>query len=210
MPISIPNLNPAGATPAAGDGLSFIYSGTCSGTAFEHSQTCTIYYKINSLDSGDGRWLSRAITTSGVELAIHVNYNDDLYPFSTSADASGSCDGVANIRQMQVVAFSSFELGAGTSALGASGIVYTLSAGMVRRWARSGDVAESASRFFNEVFYPTGGYTQWQTDPNLTYDMVRIWLRYINTGGLEYSTDGEFTGHSRTPPVPKFYPSLIA
>ena len=188
----IPAPSPAGQTAAslpgnqAGGGQGYVNSGTCSGTAWTHTQTLQVYYDVSTFSTPNGNWPPGSDTTSALICTVYGNATDTLNQFSTSSSTGLSgCAGAANAVQSQTMTLSSTTA---TVGFGSAGTIYTVSGGYQRRWARASDIAQTDSRLLTKVVFPVAGLpTGWNNDATISNSVAAQLVAKIIAGGLEYN-----------------------
>ena len=193
MPIPAPT--PTAVTAAslpgnqAGGGQGYINSGTCSGTAFTHTQDLVVFYKVQNITRQNGGFPPSGTSVSALNLTVMGGGSDSLAQFSTSSSANMSgCLGAANAVQAHTMTLSSTTAAAG---MGTAGAIYTVSGGYRRRWMQTGDVASTDYRTYTNALYvipnlPDG----WNNNATLSNNVARQIVRLICHGGLQFSEDG--------------------
>jgi len=179
---------------AAGGGNQFQASGSCSGTAWTHTQDILIFYKLVTMPQNAGTWLPSTTDVSALELTIMGNAGNSLSFFATSSVSGASgCSTAADARQAHVLTMSSTTTATG---MGTQGSIYTLSAGYERRWAQAGDSSKTSSRYMtNALFRVDGLPVGWWANATLSNNVARQIIARAVNGGLRYSNDGQ------TPPL---------
>ena len=200
---SITPINPASVANGAGD--SYVASGLNRADVWEHSQTAGCYYKFTSRTDPNGSWLPGSTTTSGLELTMFGSVDQSIYPFAASGDASAASG--LSARQLQQVSYSAT---VGSGGMGTEGMIYTVSAGVIRRLAIATDTEYHASWNTTSIWFPTGDNTGFQTDATFAQSMVRNIISFIERGGLAYSPDGTASSVQSTTAQRYFDSSLLA
>ena len=174
---------------AAGGGNQYQASGSCSGTAWTHTQDLTIFYEMVSIPQNAGTWLPSTTTVSALKLTVMGNAENSLGFFATSAVSGASgCATAANARQAHVLTLSSTD---SSVALGVAGAIYTLSAGYERRWAIQGDGNDRDSRHYgNALFRVDGLPAYWNYNTTLSNQVARQIISRVCNGGIRYQNDG--------------------
>jgi len=193
MPIPAPT--PTAVTGAslpgnqAGGGQGYINSGTCSGTAFTHTQDLVVFYTVTTINEPSNAFPPTCTSVSALNLTVMGGGSDSLAQFSTSSSSNMSgCLGAANAVQAHTMTLSSTTDSAG---MGTAGAIYTVSGGYRRRWMQTGDVASTDYRTYTNALYvipnlPDG----WNTNATLSNNVARQVVRLICHGGLQFSEDG--------------------
>mgnify|MGYP003111230737 CR=1 FL=1 len=177
----VPSVNP--------NGQPYIGSGICSGTAFTHNQTMSIYGQVTTKNDLDGAWLPGTTSTSGIKFSVYVYAVGDLHDFSTSAGVSG-CANMANMRQMQEFVLSSTSNSTANIFGGGNFIVTTASSGEFRRWARGSDSEYQGHYAYGNAWFPTDQFpTGWNTNPDICLNVLRGLIQQILAGGVLYSNN---------------------
>jgi len=189
-------MTPTPISPPAGGGVNpsvnpngnpYIGSGICSGTAFTHNQTLSIYYEVTTKNGLDGAWIPGATSSSGILFSVYGYASDSLDQFSTSGGASG-CANAANSRQMQEFVLSSTENSTANVFGPGKGIVTTASAGMFRRWTQGGDAEQNYHYAYGFGWFPTDQFpADWNRNATWSLQVLRGLIQQILAGGVLYS-----------------------
>jgi len=193
---AIPSPSPAGQSAAslpanqAGGGQGYIPSGSCSGTAYTHTQDLTIFYEVVTVNRPSSTFPPGCTAVSAISLTVFGGGSNTLNQFSTSALTTSACQGAANAMQAHTMAVSSTDTTyAGT--MGAHGTIYTLSGGYTRRWTQIGDVADQDFRWYTNALFPIAGLpTGWAHNVTMSNSVARSIVRQLCQGGMEYSMTG--------------------
>ena len=203
---AIPSPSPAGQSAAslpanqAGGGQGYIPSGSCSGTAYTHTQDLTIFYEIITVNRPSSAFPPGCTAVSALSLTVFGGGTNTLNQFSTSAvggSNSSGCAAAANAMQAHTMAVSSTSNSTG---MGSAGTIYTLSGGYSRRWSQIGDVDEQDFRWYTNALFPIDGLPLgWQNNLTLSNEIARSIVRQLCNGGLEYSMNGVAPPQTATP-----------
>jgi carbon starvation protein CstA len=131
--------------------------------------------------------------------------DQSIYPFAASGDASAASG--LSARQLQQVSYSAI---VGSGGMGTEGMIYTVSAGVIRRLAIATDTEYHTSWNTTSIWFPTGDNTGFQTDATFAQSMVRNIISFIEPGGLTYSPDGTAANAELLSSQSQFDSSLIA
>jgi hypothetical protein len=171
----------------AGGGQGYVNSGTCSGTAFTHTQDLIVFYQVTTINEPSNQFPPTCATVSALNLTVMGGGSDSLGQFSTSSAGSG-CAGAANAVQAHTMVLSSTDAAAG---MGTQGAIYTTSGGYRRRWTQTGDVASTDYRTYTNALYLLPGLpTGWNNNADLSNNVARQVIRLICNGGMQYSPNG--------------------
>lgn len=173
----------------AGGGQGYVNSGTCSGTAYTHTQDLIVFYSITTISEPSNAFPPTCSTVSALNLTVMGGGADTLAQFSTSSSSGLSgCAGAANAVQAHTMTLSSTDAAAG---MGTQGAIYTVSGGYRRRWTQTGDVAATDYRTYTNAMYLLPGLpTGWNNNADLSNNVARQVIRLICNGGMEYSPNG--------------------